>query len=314
MLHRPAPRHRLPVVGALILAAAAFVLVPVGVARILPAAPPAIDGRAAGAAPATKPPSAATSERQAAIEVAPTIEGAPPPIRAPGAAAPLARIGERATPPPVGSLTGYRWPLARGRLTLPFKAIAGGEFLNGTKRWHDGVDLASFCNDRVYAAHDGVVLAAGRHFDDLLGWQGDLGPYYAFLDRKHFWPNLPIVLVTDDGNGYRSVYAHFARLVVHVGQRVHAGQLVGYEGRTGHASGCHVHYGLFSPLETARFGLRADIAKRLHAPRFEIARIDPLEVLPGGAQALRTRHFTMAGPARSTDRTFDRTVGQAVRL
>lgn len=297
MLHRPAPRHRLPVVGALILAAAAFVLVPVGVARILPAAPPAIDGRAAGAAPATKPPSAATSERQATIEVAPTIEGAPAPIRAPGPAAALARIGERATPPPVGSLTGYRWPLARGRLTLPFKAIAGGEFLNGTKRWHDGVDLASFCNDRVYAAHDGVVLAAGRHFDDLLGWQGDLGPYYAFLDRKHFWPNLPIVLVTDDGNGYRSVYLHEHRIDVTVGQHVKAGQQIGTEGSSGHATGCHLHYSLYSPAEAGRWTTNPIDVKRYHLPSGEIARMDPLEALP----PLRAGWITYAWGVKASD-------------
>jgi murein DD-endopeptidase MepM/ murein hydrolase activator NlpD len=288
VLQRPAPRHRLPVLGALILAAAAFVLVPSGIARIVPAPPQAIDGRAAGAAPASTPAQGATS---GSIGAAEGVAEPPPSGVARVAAVALARIGERASAPAVGSLTGYRWPLAKGRLTLPFMAIPGGEFLNGGKRWHDGIDLASFCNDRVYAAHDGLVLAAGRHFDDLLGWQGDLGPYYAFLDRKHFWPNLPIVLVTDDGNGYRSVYAHFARLVVHVGDRLHAGQLVGYEGRTGHASGCHVHYGLFSALETARFGVRADIAKRLHLPPFEIARVDPLAVMPGGAEALGRRHF-----------------------
>jgi murein DD-endopeptidase MepM/ murein hydrolase activator NlpD len=28
--------------------------------------------------------------------------------------------------------------------------------------FHDGIDLATFCGDRVVAAHDGIVLAAGR--------------------------------------------------------------------------------------------------------------------------------------------------------
>ena len=31
----------------------------------------------------------------------------------------------------------------------------------------------------------------------------------------------------------------------------------GYEGRTGHASGCHLHYGLFSPLERGEFAHRS---------------------------------------------------------
>ena len=96
----------------------------------------------------------------------------------------------------------------------------------------------------------GVVLAAGRQFDDLIGWIGDLGPYYRTLDKKKLWDDLPIVVVIDDGNGYRSIYAHMSKVTVEVGQTVRAGQRIGLEGRTGHASGCHVHYGLFSPFET----------------------------------------------------------------
>jgi murein DD-endopeptidase MepM/ murein hydrolase activator NlpD len=149
-----------------------------------------------------------------------------------------------------GELTGYVWPLTRGRISLPFKDIPGGTRIRDGKLMHDGVDMATFCGDTVRAAHDGVVLAAGRHFDDQIGWVGDLAPYYRTLDRKKLWDDLPNVVIIDDGNGYRSVYAHMSRLTVRVGDRVRAGGRIGYEGATGHASGCHVHYGLFSPLET----------------------------------------------------------------
>ena len=194
-------------------------------------------------------------------------------------------------PPAPSRLTGYVWPLVHGRITLPFKAIPGGSRINDGKLWHDGVDLASFCGDRVRAAHDGVVLAAGRHFDDYIGWVGDLSRYYALLDRKSMWNDLPLAVVIDDGDGYRSIYAHFGKVVVRPGDTVRAGQLIGYEGMTGHASGCHVHFGLFSPRETKSFGVRADILHDLRLPPFEIARIDPLDVLPGGLDALRTRRI-----------------------
>jgi murein DD-endopeptidase MepM/ murein hydrolase activator NlpD len=198
------------------------------------------------------------------------------------------------TAPPLASLTGYRWPITEGRISLPFKAIPGGEWFNGGKLWHDGVDMASFCGARVGAAHDGVVLAAGRHFDQQIGWIGSLTPYFHLLTSRNMWGDLPIVVVIDDGNGYRSIYAHFRDVTVRVGQHVKAGQMIGHEGATGHASGCHVHYGLFSPLETKRFGVRADILKRLKLPRFVIARVDPLAVLPGGGVALRTRQIAKA--------------------
>ena len=200
------------------------------------------------------------------------------------------RTGIERLPPPPGELTGYVWPLTRGRISLPFKDIPGGTRIRDGKLMHDGVDMATFCGDTVRAAHSGVVLAAGRHFDDQIGWVGDLAPYYRVLDKKKLWDDLPNVVIVDDGNGYRSIYAHMSRLTVTVGEQLKAGQRIGYEGATGHASGCHVHYGLFSPLETRTFGVRADILRNLHTPKLEIARIDPLMVLPGGAEALRTRH------------------------
>jgi murein DD-endopeptidase MepM/ murein hydrolase activator NlpD len=170
--------------------------------------------------------------------------------------------------------------VAKVRLTLPFGPTVWGSRLVNGERFHDGIDLATFCGDRITAAHGGRVIAAGRRYDDAMGWVGDLGPYYERLDKKRLWMTLPIVVVIDDGNGYRSMYAHFGRIVVKRGQHVKAGQLIGYEGATGRASGCHVHYGLYSPLETATFAIRPDVVKRMKLPRREIARVDPLLVLP----------------------------------
>ena len=178
------------------------------------------------------------------------------------------------------TLTGYRWPLPHGRITLPFGPSPWGSRLVEGSAFHDGLDMATFCGDRIVAAHDGTVLAAGRRFDAYIGWIGDLSRYTARLDRKHLWMTLPIVVVTDDGNGYRSIYAHFGKIVVKRGAKVRAGQLLGYEGATGRASGCHLHYGLFSPLETARFAMEPDVMQRMKIPGYQIARVDPLRVLP----------------------------------
>jgi murein DD-endopeptidase MepM/ murein hydrolase activator NlpD len=241
----------------------------------------------------------------------------PGPVVAPSAAPPALRpvLGDRylrgddrgLLPPHPEQLTGYVWPLGRGRLTLPFKAIPGGSRIKDGKLFHDGIDVASFCGDTVRAAHDGVVIAAGREFDHVIGWIGDLRPYYAILDRKKLRDDLPIVVVVDDGNHYRSIYAHFSKVSVAVGDVVRAGQKLGLEGRTGHASGCHVHYGLFSPLETDTFGVRADILKKLRLPAAEIARVDPLIVMAHGAEVLKTRRIpapeappvSIAPPARA---------------
>lgn len=184
------------------------------------------------------------------------------------------------TPAPTPDLSGYVWPLRNARVTLPFVPTRWGEVVVNGKLFHDGLDMATACGDKVMAAHDGVVLAAGRHFDDFLGWQGDLTAYYDRLDKRHSWGYLPIIIVIDDGNGLRSIYAHESRVLVKVGQQVKAGQVIGIEGQTGHATGCHLHFGLFNPSETATFKLDPTVAKRLLLPSTETARINPLLVLP----------------------------------
>ena len=163
------------------------------------------------------------------------LASAPPTSPAPSA--PAARRIE--------ALTGYEWPIAHPRLTLPFGPSLWGSRLVEGEWFHDGIDLATFCGDRIRAAHDGVVLAAGRRYDHAMGWLGNLRPYLGRLDRKHLWMTLPIMVVIDDGNGYRSMYAHFGKIVVRKGDTVKAGDLLGFEGMTGRASGCHLHYGLY---------------------------------------------------------------------
>jgi murein DD-endopeptidase MepM/ murein hydrolase activator NlpD len=190
---------------------------------------------------------------------------------------------------PYLGLGGYVWPLDSARVTLPFGPSSWGEFFVDGQRFHDGLDIATGCGDNVRAAHDGVVLAAGRHYDEYMGWIGDLTPYHHLLDTRHWWDSLPIVIVIDDGNGYRSIYAHEYQVTVKLGQHVKAGQVIGYEGATGNASGCHVHFGLFSPTETATFRLDPAIVSSNLLPPYEIARIDPLLVLPFRCEVEETR-------------------------
>ncbi len=187
---------------------------------------------------------------------------------------------QRDRPGPSAALPGYQWPLPNGRITQAFGRSAWGSRIVDGQHFHDGVDMATFCGDRIVAAHSGTVLAAGRRFDAEIGWVGDLKPYFDRLDRLALWSTLPITVIIDDGNGYRSIYAHFQKVVVKKGQIVRAGQFLGYEGATGRASGCHLHYGLFSPLESGRFGIDPDVVKRMKVPTAQIARVDPLLVLP----------------------------------
>ena len=210
---------------------------------------------------------------------APAVSRSPVPTSTP-ARTPTPTSTPQPTAPPISALTGYQWPLPHGRLTLPFGPSPWGSRIVAGEKFHDGADMATFCGDRIVAAHDGTVLVASRRFDGFIGWLGDLTPYTKRLDEKNLWSTLPIVVIVDDGNGYRSIYAHFSKVAVKMGDIVAAGDFLGFEGMTGRASGCHLHYGLFSPLETATFGLDPVVVKRMKLPDTQIARIDPLLVLP----------------------------------
>ncbi len=233
-----------------------------------PSGVPSADPSAAPSVPPTLPPTGPHASPPAAVTAQDRPDGYRAPVVMPMAPA---------------LLTGYRWPLAHGRITLPFGPTAWGTRVVDGKLFHDGIDLATFCGDRVVAAHAGRVLVVGRHFDDDMGWVGDLQPYYDRLDQKHLWYELPIVVIIADGNGYRSIYAHFSDVAVKRGQVVKAGQFLGHEGRTGRATGCHVHYGLFSPLETASFKVEPAVVRRMKVPSRQTARVDPLLVLPDRA-------------------------------
>jgi murein DD-endopeptidase MepM/ murein hydrolase activator NlpD len=183
-------------------------------------------------------------------------------------------------PTPLGGLIGYRWPLENARITNGFGLGRPGSFVVAGETFHDGIDIASFCGAPIVAAHDGVILVASRHNEGFLGWLGELGPFRARVDAEQAWNGQAITVVIDDGNGYRSIYAHLARTATQVGATVKAGETIGYEGASGYATGCHLHFALFSPTETLTLALDPKVVAKSKLPPLEIMRIDPLLVLP----------------------------------
>lgn len=85
----------------------------------------------------------------------------------------------------------------------------------------NGVDLADSCGTPVSASAAGTVLVARNS-----GWNGGYGQY---------------VVITHP-NGTQTVYAHFSKVSVYVGQQVAQGTIIGLMGRSGNSTGCHVHF------------------------------------------------------------------------
>jgi len=89
-----------------------------------------------------------------------------------------------------------------------------------TLQMHPGVDITSPRGTPIYASGDGVVQTPGGN---ALSGYG-------------------ICVVINHGYGYRSLYGHMSRKAVVEGQKVKRGQLIGYVGSTGMATGPHLHY------------------------------------------------------------------------
>jgi murein DD-endopeptidase MepM/ murein hydrolase activator NlpD len=112
-----------------------------------------------------------------------------------------------------------RAPLEFRRISSAFSRSRFHPVL-GVNRPHNGVDYAAASGTPVRAVGDGVITRAG--------WGGGYGNV---IDIRH-------------QRGYTSRYAHlqgFAR-GVRVGTRVQQGDLIGYVGATGMATGPHLHY------------------------------------------------------------------------
>lgn len=93
--------------------------------------------------------------------------------------------------------------------------------ISGVYKLHAGVDLACAAGTEIYASRSGTVTSAG--YDSSMG-------YYVQIDH---------------GDNYRSIYMHMTRYIVSAGQRVTAGQVIGYVGSTGAATGPHLHFGIY---------------------------------------------------------------------
>jgi hypothetical protein len=89
---------------------------------------------------------------------------------------------------------------------------------------HQGQDLLAKCGKRVVAARGGRVQYSGYQ-------SGGAGNYVVIDGRA-------------DSHDY--VYMHLKKRGPHKGSRVHTGETIGRVGQTGDATGCHLHFELWS--------------------------------------------------------------------
>ena len=118
------------------------------------------------------------------------------------------------------SNTGSGWvvPVAYKRLESPFGNRTAPTA--GASSYHQGVDLSADKGTPVYASRGGQVTTATF---------GSAAGHYVKISHM---------------DGFSSIYMHLDSYVVSAGQNVSQGQKIGYVGKSGVATGYHLHFGI----------------------------------------------------------------------
>ena len=108
-------------------------------------------------------------------------------------------------------------PGSNFRLSSPFGYRS--DPIYGRTAFHAGMDFATDVGNKVYCSGDGVVEKVSN---EIRGYGN--------------------CVVVNHGFGYKTRYAHLKSVLVGEGQKVSRGTLIGEAGRSGKATGPHLHY------------------------------------------------------------------------
>ncbi len=118
------------------------------------------------------------------------------------------------------------WPMRGGYISSRFGMRWG--------RMHRGTDIAAPMGTPILAAAGGKVI--------FVGWEQGYGK----------------LIILDNGHGVKTKYGHCSAFLVKKGELVHQGDIIGKVGRTGDATGPHLHF------EVIREGIATNPEKYLH--------------------------------------------------
>lgn len=131
----------------------------------------------------------------------------------------------------------WQWPLKNIEVSSSY----------GTRghKFHQGVDLRAPVGTPVLAANDGTVVYVGSK----------IRGYGRMIVLKH------------EDNFY-SVYAHHSKNLVKVGKKVSRGDKIALSGKSGHASGPHLHFEIrqgtesYNPVYAIKENIQKFVASR----------------------------------------------------
>jgi len=119
------------------------------------------------------------------------------------------------------------WPLSNVYITQPFGKTVDSHrlYVSGT---HNGIDLRASRGTPILAARAGVIQAVGN-----TDAQRGCYSYGQWILIKH-------------DNGLSTLYAHLDLIKANTNQTVQAGEIIGYSGQTGYATGPHLHFTVYA--------------------------------------------------------------------
>lgn len=119
------------------------------------------------------------------------------------------------------------FPVPGGRFTQGYGRTAFAVATYGNQ-YHNGVDIGKAMGAEIIAPADGVIVSAGNQ--DLSCPRVGYGKY----------------IVIKHTNGLTTLYGHLSRYIVTVGTSVKRGETVAYMGKTGWATGPHLHFVVYA--------------------------------------------------------------------
>ncbi len=155
-----------------------------------------------------------------------------------------------------------RWPLDSIRITQQFgkTADSGRLYSSGT---HNGVDFGAPIGTPLKASLQGVVQGTGNT-DAIRGCYS----YGKWVLIKH-------------ANGLSTLYAHMSQINVSQGQSVSTGQVIGYTGNTGYATGPHLHFTVYASnaVQVRELGTKTPCGKATIPVSATSGYLNPLDYL-----------------------------------
>lgn len=174
------------------------------------------------------------------------------------------------TPPGKGIL---HWPLDTVRITQYFGNTAFALSGAYSGKGHNGMDFAASIGTPIRTALSGEVVGTGNT-DLVRNAKGS--QCYSFGK----W------VMVRHNNGLSTMYAHLSQISVSKGNALSTGDLIGYSGDTGYATGPHLHFGVYvtSATQIIQLGDATKSATPCAAAVMPVAPLsgylDPMNYLP----------------------------------